>query len=60
MQHETYKEVFVKELTRLNGMDETSTKALTVIMQELRRAANHPYLIDGIEPTPSDTIDGTL
>lgn len=60
LQRETYKKVLAKEITQLNQMGEETTKALVMIMQELRKVANHPYLIDGVEPGPPYTTDQHL
>lgn len=60
LQRETYKKVLSKELTKMNEMGEESTKAINMILMELRKAANHPYLIDGVEPGPPYTTDKHL
>lgn len=60
LQRETYKKVLAKELTRMNEMGEESTKSMVMIMQELRKAANHPYLIEGVETGPPYTTDQHL
>lgn len=60
LQRETYKKVLAKELTKLNEMGEESAKAINNIVMELRKAANHPYLIEGIEPGPPYTTDKHL
>lgn len=57
LQHETYKTVLLKEVKKINNFGETSNKAIHMIVQELRKAANHPYLIDNIEPGPPFTTD---
>lgn len=49
LQHETYKKVLSKNITKLNAFGEESMKAISMIIQELRKAANHPYLVEGIE-----------
>lgn len=60
IQRETYKKVLSKELTKMNEMGEESTKSINMILQEIRKAANHPYLIEGIEPGPPYTTDQHL
>lgn len=55
LQHETYKAVLLKEIKKINAFGEQSTKPINMIVQELRKAANHPYLIENIEPTPYTT-----
>lgn len=57
LQHETYKTVLLKEVKKINNFGEESNKAIHMIVQELRKAANHPYLIDNIEPGPPFTTD---
>lgn len=60
IQRELYKKVLVKELTKINAMGEESTKAINNIVMELRKVANHPYLIEGVEPGPPFTTDEHL
>lgn len=60
LQKETYKKVLVKEVKKMNEFGEESAKAINNIVMELRKAANHPYLIDGVEPGPPYTTDDTL
>lgn len=55
LQHETYKKVLLKEVKKLDVFGQESNKAINMIAQELRKAANHPYLIDNIEPQPYTT-----
>ncbi|XP_055320960.1 chromatin-remodeling complex ATPase chain Iswi-like [Sitodiplosis mosellana] len=57
LQHKVYKTVLLKEVKKINAFGEESTKAINMIVQELRKAANHPYLIDNIEPGPPYTTD---
>lgn len=57
LQRDTYIKVLRKEIYKLNAFGEESQKKLDVIVQELRKAANHPYLIDGVEPGPPYTTD---
>lgn len=57
LQHETYKTVLLKEVKKIDAFGQQSTKAIHMILQELRKAANHPYLIDNIEPGPPYTTD---
>lgn len=52
LQRETYKKVLMKDVQTLNAMGQASQKAINSILMELRKAANHPYLIDGVEPGP--------
>lgn len=42
VQRETYKKVLAKEIMKTNAFGEQSAKSLTFIVQELRKAANHP------------------
>lgn len=60
MQRELYKKVLVKELTKVNAMGEESMKAINNIVMELRKVANHPYLIENVEPGPPFTTDEHL
>lgn len=60
IQRETYVKVLRKEVVRINGYGEETLKRLDMIMQELRKAANHPYLIDNVEPGPPYTTDEHL
>lgn len=60
IQRETYKKVLSKEVMKVNAFGEESAKPLNFIVQELRKAANHPYLIDGTEPGPPYTTDQHL
>lgn len=60
LQRETYKKVLMKDIQIINAMGEASQKTISSILMELRKAANHPYLIDGIEPGPPYTTDQHL
>lgn len=60
LQRETYKKVLMKDIQTINNMGQASQKALGSILMELRKAANHPYLIEGIEPGPPYTTDQHL
>lgn len=55
LQRQTYVKVLRKEVMKTNAFGEETPKKLDMIVQELRKAANHPYLIDGIEPQPYTT-----
>lgn len=57
LQRETYKMVLTKQVKKINVFGEESTKTISMILQELRKAANHPYLIDNVEPGPPYTTD---
>lgn len=60
MQRETYTNVLLKKIKTINELGESSWKVLQMIMMELRKAANHPYLIDGVEAGPPYTTDQHL
>lgn len=55
LQREVYVKVLKREVMQTNGFGETRLKQINMIMQELRKAANHPYLINNIEPEPYTT-----
>lgn len=50
LQRETYKKVLMREIQTINNMGVASQKRINHILMDLRKAANHPYLIDGVEP----------
>lgn len=50
LQRDTYKKVLLKDIKVINGVGEVSSQKVSHIVMELRKAANHPYLINGIEP----------
>lgn len=60
LQRDTYKKVLAKEITKLNPFGEESSKAVNNILMELRKVANHPYLIENVEPGPPYTTDEHL
>ncbi|XP_031616380.1 chromatin-remodeling complex ATPase chain Iswi-like [Contarinia nasturtii] len=61
IQRQTYKKVLLKDIQTLNSVTgQLSQKVLKTIMMELRKAVNHPYLIDGVEPGPPYTTDQHL
>lgn len=60
LQRETYKKVLMKDIQTINALGQASQKAINSILMELRKAANHPYLIDGVEPGPPYTTDQHL
>lgn len=60
LQRETYKKVLMKDIQTINALGKSSQKTINMILMELRKAANHPYLIDGIEPGPPYTTDQHL
>lgn len=57
LQRETYKSVLLKEVKKIDAFGQASNKAIGMILMELRKAANHPYLIDNVEPGPPYTTD---
>lgn len=60
LQREVYSKVLRKEIFQSNSQGEKSLKAINMIMMEVRKAANHPYLIDNIEPTPHVTDENLI
>jgi SWI/SNF-related matrix-associated actin-dependent regulator of chromatin subfamily A member 5 len=48
MQREVYKGVLLKDLEAVQGASKERARLLNIVMQ-LRKAANHPYLFDGVE-----------
>lgn len=60
LQRETYKKVLMRDIQTINNMGVASQKRISQILMELRKAANHPYLIDGVEPGPPYTTDQHL
>lgn len=56
LQREVYKKVLFKEVSILSNVGEPKFKHIISILMELRKASQHPYLIDNIEPEPH--IDG--
>ncbi|XP_031640675.1 chromatin-remodeling complex ATPase chain Iswi-like [Contarinia nasturtii] len=57
LQRETYKKVLLKEVKKIDAFGDESTKSISNILMELRKASNHPYLIDGVELGPPYTTD---
>lgn len=58
IQRETYKKVLMKDVQSINSVNgKPSQKAINNIMMGLRKAANHPYLIENVEPGPPYTTD---
>lgn len=55
LQRDVYCRVLRKEVFQTNSQGEQSLKGIKMILTELRKAANHPYLIDNIEPKPHVT-----
>lgn len=55
LQREVYKKVLLKDITILNSQGQVRPKAIQMTLVELRKVANHPYLIDNIEPQPFTT-----
>ena len=53
LQRKTYKDVLKNNGDVLNGATGGRTKLLNIVMQ-LRKAANHPYLFDGVEDKSLD------
>lgn len=60
LQRQTYINVLLKKVTTINALGEVSWKVLQHILMELRKAANHPYLVDNVEPGPPYTTDQHL
>lgn len=60
LQRETYINVLLKKVKTVNSLGEANWKTIQMIAMELRKAANHPYLIDSIEPGPPYTTDEHL
>lgn len=60
LQHDVYCRVLRKEVVHVNMMGEHSLKTISNIMMELRKAANHPYLIDNVEPQPFTTDENLM
>lgn len=48
IQRETYKKVLMKDVQTISSLGKASQKAINNILMELRKVANHPYLIEGI------------
>lgn len=59
-QRDTYTKVLFNKIESIDALGEVSTKVIKSIVMELRKTANHPYLIDGIEPGPPYTTDQHL
>lgn len=60
IQRDTYKQVLLKEIKVIKGNGEVTMGKINQIVTELRKVANHPYLIRGIEPGPPYTNDQHL
>ncbi|XP_055296600.1 chromatin-remodeling complex ATPase chain Iswi-like [Sitodiplosis mosellana] len=60
LQRDTYKKVLLKEIKVIKGNGEVTYAKINQILMELRKAANHPYLINGIESGPPYTTDQHL
>lgn len=55
VQRDTYIKVLFKDIKSIDRLGQFTKKSLQNILMALRRAANHPYLIDNIEPQPYTT-----
>lgn len=55
LQRNAYKAILMKDLQTIMADQLAPKRALNSIMMELRKAANHPYLIRGVEPEPFTT-----
>ncbi|KAL7068797.1 putative chromatin remodelling complex SNF2H [Cryptosporidium serpentis] len=51
LQKKIYSELLTRNLDILNSVTSNKTQMLNLLMQ-LRKACNHPYLFDGVEPGP--------
>lgn len=60
LQRKTYMDVLLKKVKTVNSLGEASWKTIQMIVMELRKAANHPYLIDNVESGPPYTTDQRL
>lgn len=60
LQYQTYKDVLQKNIKKINALGEVQMSVIMSILMDLRKASNHPYLIDGIEPGPPYTTDQHL
>ncbi|KAI3379574.1 hypothetical protein SNEBB_007410 [Seison nebaliae] len=66
LQKETYKRILLRELEYIIPKSTTSSSnslsaiRLNNILMQLRKCANHPYMIPGIEPGPPYTTDEHL
>lgn len=59
LQLKVYKGVLARDLEALTGKVKEKSRLLNIMMQ-LRKAANHPYLFDGVEDRnlpPHDPLD---
>lgn len=57
IQRNAYKAILMKDLKTIMADQLAPKRALNSIMMELRKVANHPYLIRGIEPEPFTTAE---
>lgn len=54
-QRNAYKAILMKDITTILANKNTPQRQLNSILMELRKVANHPYLIRGLEPEPFAT-----
>ncbi|SPR01727.1 unnamed protein product (mitochondrion) [Plasmodiophora brassicae] len=48
LQREIYRSIFTRDMDAIQGSTKSSKRLLNIVMQ-LRKAANHPYLFEGVE-----------
>eukprot|EP01006_Ploeotia_vitrea_P041475 TRINITY_DN66533_c7_g1_i3.p1 TRINITY_DN66533_c7_g1~~TRINITY_DN66533_c7_g1_i3.p1 ORF type:complete len:723 (+),score=404.39 TRINITY_DN66533_c7_g1_i3:198-2171(+) len=53
MQKEVYRSILLRDIDAVNGACKERTRLLNIVMQ-LRKAANHPYLFEGVEDRTLD------
>lgn len=60
LQRETYKKILMKDVSIINALCKQAKKSISNLWTELRKVANHPYLVPDIEPGPPYTEDQHL
>lgn len=60
LQRHTYKSVLFNDVKSIDALGQLSTRAINQIVMALRHPANHPYLIENVEPGPPYTTDQHL
>lgn len=62
LQRATYIKVLEKRVEKMNSRGELSPKSMSMILMDLKKAANHPFTIENIEPngsTAQDIVDNS-
>lgn len=60
LQRKTYQMVLFRDIKSIDALGQMSKMSIRNIMMSLRHPANHPYLIENVEPGPPYTTDQHL